>query len=419
MFIDHVTIKIKAGSGGNGLVSFHTEKYISRGGPDGGDGGNGGSVLVVGDENIDGLGAFRYHQLITAADGQAGDKRRRHGRNGEDTVIKVPLGTQIWQGDELLTDILEPDQAIIIARGGRGGYGNAHFTSSTRQAPRIAELGEPGDERELRLELKLIADIGLVGLPNAGKSTFLSVVSNARPKIADYPFTTLTPNLGVADVDDQSLVIADIPGLIEGAAEGKGLGHEFLRHIERTALLLHLIDATEKDVVEAYRTVRGELEEFSKDIIKRPQVIALTKIDALDPAQVEIRIAALKTETQQDVWVISSVKKQHTLELLRTISKIVTKQRTTRRKTAVPKSKVPVLSLANDETKWQIEKTKIGFKITGRKIERFALRTDMSQPAGERRLRDIMRKMGIMHELARCGAKPGDPLLIGSHTLSY
>jgi GTP-binding protein len=419
MFIDQATIKVKAGDGGKGIVSFHTEKYISRGGPDGGDGGHGGSVLVVGDINVDGLAAYRYQKLVTAEDGEPGDKRRQHGHSGQDTTIKVPLGTQLWHEDTLLADIVEPDQPIIIARGGRGGYGNAHFTSSTRRAPRVAELGEPGDERELRLELKLIADVGLVGLPTAGKSTFLSVVSNARPKIADYPFTTLAPNLGVADVDNHSLVIADIPGLIEGAAEGKGLGHAFLRHVERTALLLHLIDATEGDVVAAYDTVRGEVESFSKELAKRPHIIALTKIDAVEPKLLAAKSKKLAAHTSQAIWEISSVKKQQTLELLRAIAKEVVKARAKRKKIQAAQPTIPVLSLASDEAKWQVKKNKTGFTVSGRKIERFALRTDMTDIAGERRLRDIMRKMGIMHELRRKGAQPGDPIRIGQHTISY
>ena len=276
MFVDKAVVQLKAGDGGNGAVSFRHEIYVDKGGPDGGDGGNGGDIILQASRNQNTLAAFRFHKLLTAQLGQPGSKRRMHGRNGRDLLVQVPVGTAVVDLDgKLLIDITEDGQKVIIASGGKGGFGNAHFVSSTRQAPRIAEKGELGEEKELVLELKMIADVGLVGLPNAGKSTFLASVSNAKPEIASYPFTTLTPNLGVVDVgDNSSLLIADIPGLIEGASEGKGLGDDFLRHVERSGVLLHLVDAYNDDVQIAFKTIYEELKAYKIDLTKRPQIVA-------------------------------------------------------------------------------------------------------------------------------------------------
>jgi GTP-binding protein len=288
MFVDKATTTVKAGDGGNGTVSFRHEKFVDKGGPDGGDGGDGGSVIFVASRNENTLANFRFQKELNAKDGETGGKRRRHGKNGNDLVVKVPVGTAIVSMDgEVIADFTVDDQQAVIAKGGRGGFGNAHFVSSRRQTPRIAEKGEKGEMLEAQLELKLIADVGLIGLPNAGKSTLLSVVSNAQPEIADYSFTTLTPNLGVVDVDNKDTILfADIPGLIEGAATGKGLGDEFLRHVERTAVLVHLVDAYQENVAEAYRIIQGELSAYKVDLSSRPQIMVLTKIEGLEPAVV-------------------------------------------------------------------------------------------------------------------------------------
>ena len=259
MFVDTAKVSVTAGKGGDGSVSFRREIYVDKGGPDGGNGGKGGNVVFMASTSENTLLDFRYQPNLKAGHGGAGEKRDKHGRNGDDLIVKVPIGTVVRRDGEIIADLTKDGQQVVIAKGGDGGFGNAHFKSSVRQTPRMAELGEPGDEFEAELELKLLADVGLVGFPNAGKSTFLSVVSNARPEIADYAFTTLTPNLGVAQVDDGSILIADIPGLIEGASEGKGLGDDFLRHVERTAVLLHLIDVYSNDVAESYKTIRSEL----------------------------------------------------------------------------------------------------------------------------------------------------------------
>jgi GTP-binding protein len=305
--------------------------------------------------------------------------------------------------------------------GGKGGFGNAHFTSSTRQTPRVAEKGEKGEEMELTLELKMIADVGLVGLPNAGKSTLLSVVSNARPEIANYPFTTLTPNLGVVDVDNVALLFADIPGLIEGASQGKGLGDEFLRHVERTLVLVHLIDAYQDDISGAYKTVREELKAYKVDLSRRKQVVALSKIDGLDEEIVTDRLNELKKNLPKNtqVFAISSVTGQGTKELLRAVKTAVLAEREKQAKAAKKdESELPVLTLKTDNA-WKVTKTKDGFEVTGKKIERFASRTDFDNIHAVSRLRDIMKKMGIMHELRRQGVESGDQVIIRGETLEY
>ena len=308
MFVDTAKVTVQAGRGGDGAVSFRREIYVDKGGPDGGDGGRGGNVIFVATENLNTLLDFRYKPELKAENGVAGSKRNKRGKSGEPLYVKVPMGTLVRRGDEIIADLTENGQEAIVAHGGDGGYGNAHFKSSTRQTPRMAELGEPGDTFEAELELKLLADVGLIGFPNAGKSTFLSVVTNARPEIADYAFTTLSPNLGVADIDDGSLLIADIPGLIEGASEGKGLGDAFLRHVERTAVLLHLIDAYSDDVAASYRTIRNELAKYSSELAERPEVVALTKAEGLDDEIIAMQREALQSVVSSDtpIFVISA-----------------------------------------------------------------------------------------------------------------
>ncbi|MEO2069012.1 MAG: GTPase ObgE [Desulfurobacteriaceae bacterium] len=284
-FIDRAKIFVKGGDGGNGCVAFRREKFVPKGGPAGGDGGKGGDVVLVADRNVHTLLDFKYKRQYKAERGRHGEGNKRTGRSGEDLIIKVPVGTVVKDAEtgEILGDLTEHGQRLVVAKGGRGGRGNAAFATPTRKAPDFAEPGEPGEERWIELELKLLADVGLVGFPNAGKSTFLSRISAARPEIADYPFTTLRPILGVTKVGDFSFVVADIPGLIEGAHAGKGLGHEFLRHVERTRLLLHLIDLTDltRDPRDAFEKINKELELYSKDLLKKPQIVVGTKIDAL------------------------------------------------------------------------------------------------------------------------------------------
>ncbi|OYW84085.1 GTP1/OBG sub domain protein, partial [Candidatus Saccharibacteria bacterium 32-49-10] len=321
MFVDTAKVFVQAGKGGDGAVSFRHEIYVDKGGPDGGDGGRGGDVIFRATTGLNTLVDYRYKPELKAEGGQNGSKSNRRGKSGDNFIVKVPMGTVVKRDGEIIADLIDDGQEVVIARGGDGCFGNAHFKSSVRQTPRIAEKGEVGETFEAELELKLLADVGLVGFPNAGKSTFLSVVSNARPEIADYAFTTLTPNLGVADIDDTSLLIADIPGLIEGASEGKGLGDAFLRHIERTAVLLHLIDVYSDDIAKQYRTIREELRNYSEELATRPEVIALTKAEGLDDDIRQMQIDAVKVEAGADtpIYVISATAHQGTTEVLRSL----------------------------------------------------------------------------------------------------
>ena len=481
MFVDTAKVSLKAGKGGDGAVSFRHEIYIPKGGPDGGDGGRGGNIVFKADRNTNTLVDFRFTPILTADNGRNGAGQRAAGRSGRDLVVEVPVGTCVYRiGREeyprsrsifadganterpspvttgarersenegysrvLIADLTEDGQTAIIAHGGAGGFGNAHFKSSTRQAPTIAEVGEPGEEFEAELELKSMADVGLVGLPNAGKSTFLSVVSNAKPEIADYAFTTITPNLGVATIDGRDLLIADIPGLIEGASEGKGLGHAFLRHVDRTAVLLHLVDVYNDDAGKAYAVIRGELEKYS-DLADRPEVVALTKCEGVDKEIIEMQMTAiLKQNPEAVVMVISSQAHQGLEELLRELSmRVLSDSETTpvshsgsrrsrpsprgsransraaalrnppSRDTSVVSSSddtlVPTISLNPNQLKdtWRVEEVDGKFVVTGEKIEKFARRTDLDNYASVNRLRDIMKKMGVRGELTTLGAKP-------------
>jgi GTP-binding protein len=344
---------------------------------------------------------------------------------GETLYVKVPVGTLVRRDGEVIADLIEDGQEVIVAKGGDGGFGNAHFKSSTRQTPRVAEKGEPGESFESELELKLLADVGLVGFPNAGKSTFLSVVSNARPEIADYAFTTLTPNLGVADIDDGSLLIADIPGLIEGASEGKGLGDAFLRHVERTAVILHLIDAYTEDVAQAYKTIRHELASYSEDLIDRPEIIALTKIEGLDQEIIQMQTDALrKVAKDHQIFAVSSTAHQGLTELLRALRKEVEQERTVKAETIEEDDGLPVirLSVAQEALSWTVKKVEEGektvFVVSGHKIEKFGRRTRFDTVEGLRRLRDIMKKMGIMHALTRAGAVGDSVIRIGQDEMT-
>lgn len=416
MFVDKAKIKLVAGNGGNGAVSFRHEKFRPKGGPDGGDGGDGGDIVLVASRNQNTLASFRYQKLLKAENGEPGKKSRKHGKSGGNLEVAVPVGTVVnSDSGENLADLIEDGQRAIIARGGKGGFGNAHFASSTRQAPRVAENGERGEEVEATLELKMIADVGIVGLPNAGKSTFLSVVSNAQPEIADYPFTTLRPNLGVVDIDGQdSLLLADIPGLIEGASEGKGLGDEFLRHIERTSVLLHLIDAYNEDVVAAYNTVIKELQAYKAELSRKPQIVALTKTEGFDERQLNQKIKELKKAVPKgtEVFYISSMSGQSLTELLRKLQQMVEKNRGKEAKKKL-RHKLPVIGLRPSEDNWQLTSDGDRFVVTGKKIERFAQRTRFGDYHAEQRLRDIMRKMGISQELARRGARSGQKIVVG------
>jgi GTPase len=422
-FIDHVTITAVAGDGGNGRTSFRHEKYIDRGGPDGGDGGDGGDIVFVASRNQNTLVKFRYHTELKAENGGAGDKVRKHGRRGQALRVEVPVGTIVTNAEGLtLADLTEDEQEAVVAQGGRGGFGNAHFLSSVRQAPKFAEKGEAGEAQTLTLELKLIADVGLVGLPNAGKSTLLSVISNARPEIADYPFTTLTPNLGMVDIDrESSLLFADIPGLIEGAAEGKGLGDEFLRHVERTAMLLHLVDVTGDNVVGDYQTIQNELATYRHNLAAKRQIVVLSKIDLILPEELAAKRAAFEKMLPPGakLFAISSQAHENLKPLLYAVRDAVAEERKKQAEAEPAEKSVPVLRL-KDQSTWRVSRENADtFLVTGGKIERFAARTDFNNEEAVRRLRAIMRKQGIIHELRRQGVEPGNLIRIAGGSFEY
>lgn len=426
-FIDTATVAVAAGNGGNGRVSFRHEKFVDRGGPDGGDGGKGGDIVFVASRNRNTLMDFRYHKELTGEQGGDGGKTRKHGKNGRDMRVQVPVGTVVYDEQQVIVDLSVDGQEAVVAAGGRGGFGNAHFTSSVRQAPKFAEPGGEGEVRQLRLELKLIADVGLVGLPNAGKSTFLSVVSNARPEIADYPFTTLTPNLGVAEVTDAgSFLIADIPGLIEGAAEGKGLGDEFLRHVERTAVLLHLIDVTSDDIVRDYRVIENEVKAYSVAVASRAKIVVLTKVDLSLPELVieaEEKLRAVLPKGTK-IHVISAQTHEGVRQLLFDTFALVRQERTrlaAEQADEAQESDIPVLRLdGHQEQAWRVEKDAHGvFIVTGHRPEKFAMRTDFQNEESVQRLKVIWQKMGVLHELSRAGIATGDTVRVAGKKFTF
>ena len=421
MFVDTAQVLVTAGKGGDGAVSFRHEIYVDKGGPDGGDGGKGGDVIFRATNDTNTLVDFRYQPSLIASNGENGSKRNKRGANGKPLYVKVPVGTIITRGHEVVADFIEDGQELVVARGGDGGFGNAHFKSSTRQTPKIAEKGEPGESYEAKLELKLLADVGLLGLPNAGKSTFLSVVSNAKPEIADYEFTTLSPNLGITKVDGSELLIADIPGLIEGAASGKGLGDEFLKHVERTAVLLHLIDIYNGDVVKNYQTIRAELEKYDAKMLKKPEIIALTKIEGLDDDIIEMQIKELQKITPKtQIFALSSSAHIGIDNVLRALKDkvLVARQKTVTKKTKQGIATITLDSKQLDQS-WKVVQQGEVFVVTGKKIERFACKTNFDNYHGVNRLRDIMKKMGISYELSRRGAEGDSIIRVGDREFTF
>ncbi len=419
-FVDKVAIRVQAGKGGDGHKSFRRELYISKGGPDGGDGGDGGDIIFEANQNQDTLASFRFEKDLKAQDGESGGKSRKHGKRGNNLVSKVPLGTQIFLDGKLLFDLTQEGQSEVIAKGGKGGFGNAHFVSSVRQAPDFAEKGEPGQKYEITLELKLIADIALVGLPNSGKSTLLSRLSNARPEIANYPFTTLVPNLGVLDLSKtKSVLIADIPGLIEGASLGKGLGHSFLRHIERTKAIIHLIDFYSDKIVEDYLIIRKELTSYSKKLANLPELIVINKIDGVDQAILDKKLEPIKKELTKKtkLMTISALSGQNLNKLKEEISLLTVLKKKTSKSLA---PKLPVIKIINNPDQFKVKKLSKGlYLVIGESISRFALRTDFKNDQALLRLKDILNKRGIYKELRRKGLKSGDKVTFDPDANQY
>ncbi len=410
---------MSSGKGGNGCASFRQEKHVPRGGPDGGDGGNGGSVVFVADAQVSTLIEFHHKTKFAAENGKLGGGANRHGANGKSIKLKVPIGTVIkdYLTDGIIADLVSPGQKCVICKGGSGGKGNLHFTNSVRQAPTFAQLGEPGETKKLKLELKLLADVGLVGLPNAGKSTLISSVSAAKPKIANYPFTTIKPNLGIVKVGEDSFVMAELPGLIEGAAEGKGLGHRFLKHTERTRVILHLVECDPidgSDPKKNFDLIENELEKYSKDVYERPRIIVLTKCDLIPDE--ELRSALLNELGHSDSFkfAISAVTQDGINELMFKTMELVKTNRAP--VTQVQIQPEPDLDVSN---KWEIINEDIGMRIVGKYIERLVARTDLENSEALQMLHKRLKRKGIFDELRERGAKEGDLILIGNAEFTY
>lgn len=430
MFYDHTKIFVKAGDGGNGSIHFRREKFAPLGGPDGGDGGRGGSVYLEATANLNTLVDYRYRQHFKADAGEAGARQKMHGAKGEDIVLLVPCGTVIRDADsqELVADLIEGGQQVMVARGGRGGLGNVHFATSTRQAPRESQNGEPGEERWLALELRLIADVGLVGYPNAGKSTLLSVVTAAKPKIADYPFTTLVPNLGVVEVgqlgDEFGFVMADIPGLIEGAAQGHGLGHEFLRHIKRTRLLIHMIDGAsyEHEPWESFESINQELRDYDEHLATRPQIIGFNKID-LPEAQERWEAFKAKAEAAgYPVFAVSAAAHQGTKELIQfaasRLQEIQQEEAEREAEQAVADMAGPVLR-PQPEDAFQVKCEDGVYIVSGKRVERAVAMTNLDSDESMDRLQVTMSRMGVTKALEEAGVQVGDLVRFGKVELYW
>ena len=418
MFFDEAKIYIKSGDGGDGCVAFRREKFVPFGGPSGGNGGPGGDIYLVADRNLNTLIHFKKRVHFKAEKGGRGSGQNQQGKAGEDRLITVPPGTVVYDADtgELLADLVENGQRVRLAKGGRGGRGNAAFASPTHQAPQLAEHGEPGLERWLRLELKLIADVGVIGMPNAGKSTLLSVVSAARPKIADYPFTTLQPNLGVVQVDGhQSFVMADVPGLIEGASEGVGLGHQFLRHVERTRLLIHVLDGAATDPLADYETINRELAQFSADLAAKPQIVVLNKMDLPDAQAWWPLLQEAMRERGIEAYAISAVSRQGIRPLLRRAFELL---RALPAAELVPEAPA-VFRPDRVEEAFTIEREEGGWRVRGVRVERVAAMTPFTLPEAAARFQRQLRAMGVVQALEQAGVQPGDIVHIGAEELEW
>lgn len=417
MFIDQVLIYTRSGRGGDGVIHFRREKFIPFGGPDGGDGGRGGDVYFRVKPTLNTLSHFRHQRKFLAQNGSRGGGNNKTGKSGEDLFIDVPAGTMVFNADtdELIGDLVDKGQTILVCKGGRGGRGNARFATSKNKAPRIAEKGEPPQEKNLRLELKLIADVGIVGVPNAGKSTFLAAVTNAKPKIASYPFTTIYPNLGVAELDpDTTLVLADIPGLIEGAHLGIGLGHNFLRHIQRTKVLIHLLDGLSEDPISDFAQINSELALFDEKLAEKPQIVVLNKIDL---PEVKDKFPGLKDALLSrgyPLLQISALTREGVRDLLYRSKSVLDKV-----PEEIRQDELPVYRAKNDPRAFEIIKTNKGWRISGESIERAAEMTYWEHSQSVRRFQNILEVLGIDDALRKAGIAQGDLVLIGDFELEW
>lgn len=417
MFIDEAVIEVQSGKGGDGIVHFRREKYINRGGPDGGDGGRGGGIIFRVNSHLNTLEKFRHRVIFKADDGKRGGVKNQTGRSAEDLIIEVPPGTLVMdtETNAQLADLVEDGNSVVICPGGRGGRGNTRFRNSRRQAPRLAEKGEPGTGKKLHLELKLIADIGIIGMPNAGKSSFLASVTNAKPKIANYPFTTLVPNLGVSVLDDEIvLVLADIPGLIEGAHTGLGLGDTFLRHIQRTKVLIHLLDGLSEDQMADYAQINTELALFDPDLGEKPQVVVLNKMDVPD---VREKFPALKLSFGKkgiDLCAISTITRENTKQILWNAKQLLDEVPEVEKEIVLP-----VYHPESKEKSYEIIRIDDGWLIKGEAVERAAEMTYWEYFESIRRFQRILDSMGISDALQKAGISEGDTVVIGSHEFEW
>jgi GTP-binding protein len=420
-FLDEVKIHVASGKGGDGIVHFRREKYVPRGGPDGGDGGKGGDVVFEVDRHLSSLGPFRRQRHFHAEEGGRGGPSNRTGANGNNEVIRVPAGTMVRDADsdELLADLTDRDEQLTFLHGGRGGRGNARFATSRNQAPRMAEKGEPGKERWLRLELRLIADVGIVGVPNAGKSTLLASVSNAKPKIADYPFTTLAPNLGVVELDsDTTFVLADVPGLIEGAHEGVGLGFEFLRHIQRTRALIHLLDGMAQDPVADFAQTNAEMALFDERLSNLPQVVAVSKLDLSEVEAAWPALSQRLAELGVEAYPISAVDHTGVRELMYAAYQAA--QRVAPEVATIEQDELPVYRPEPAPDAFEISRDPDGtFRVSGEAVERSAAMTYWEYDEPVRRFQRLLARIGVEDALREAGAKPGDSVRIGEYELEW
>lgn len=418
-FLDEVEIEVEAGKGGDGIVHFRREKFVPRGGPDGGDGGRGGDVVLYVDPHLNTLAPFRYRKRFKAQDGGRGGPNNRTGRSAPALRIPVPPGTLVYDAEtgQLLGDLTEPGQELVVARGGRGGRGNARFKSPRRQAPRLAERGEPGEKRRLRLELRLIADVGIVGVPNAGKSTLLARVTAAKPKIAPYPFTTLVPNLGVAYLDEhRTLVLADIPGLIEGAHRGHGLGHDFLRHIQRTRALIHLLDGLSPDPVADFHQINSELALFDPRLAEKPQIVAFNKMDMPEAQERWPQVEKAIRTLGYDILPISALTGMNVRQLLWKAAELVEQAPEPE---PLTEEELPVYRPEEEPRAFTIEPVEDGFRVRSRALERAAAMTYWEYPEAVRRFWRILETLGVAQALREAGIREGDLVHIGEYTLEW
>ena len=422
MYTDYTKIFVKSGNGGNGAISFRREKYVAAGGPDGGDGGKGGDVYFITDKDSNTLINFRYNKKFKAENGQNGSGARCNGKQGQDLYIKVPIGTVVKDAEtgEIVADLSEEDSKELVLPGGRGGKGNTHFATSTRQAPRFAQSGEKGIEKELILELKSLADVGLVGFPNAGKSTFLSVVTDAKPKIADYPFTTLNPNLGVVKTDDEnSFVIADIPGLIEGASDGVGLGIQFLRHIERTRLILHLIDVCGfqgRNPVDDFYSINNELKNYSEKLTKKEHIIVATKLDVAQDDTLYKELEKVAKKEGLEIFKISSITKQGLKELLVRVEELL---KEIPKENLIELNQRKVYKLNEDKNEFQIVREEDMYVVIGPAVEKLMSRVNLEDTESMYYFQRKLDELGVNEALKEAGVKEGDTVKVVDWELEW